>query len=372
MKQLFWKEAMEARFLPITILLMSMTVLVVWYSVPLASLFVPVCCIVVGLIAGCSGIASEFGRGTITFLSSLPLSRKQVWLCKLLSAMTVSAFTCVLLTAGAVTYGSKLFPHPSSISGYNGSLAGDIGFVQWWIVPISMGLFGIACSVFNSTLVDRPLTAIILSAVTAVALVSVFLRLTSDYEAVTGWYWSIFNYIVMDIVACILLFASYIGFTAGKEEGLKRRVVVASVLSMSCLFIFGMLLMLIGFVVPQSSSSKVNYTYSESIPDDVGAAKVITINCPSAEINQTYVFKAYLDLATGQAAGLRAQDTCLTGQIIYPLAVCDIVPQAEITYHAQAPLGRRKYMLTIVDQNGAITETIFIDVTNIPAGGPRT
>jgi ABC-type transport system involved in multi-copper enzyme maturation permease subunit len=372
MKQLFWKELMEARFLPICLPMLSGMVLVLWYNLLLSGLFIPFGCLLIGLVAGCSSIASEYGRGTIRFLSSLPLSRKHVWLCKFAALALVSFSTFVLILIGGLCFGSGLFTHPQSLIDYKANLVTDVGFLQWWIVPLSMTLFGLSCSVFSSTLVDRPLTAIILSTVTAVALPTVFLRFTSGYESFTGMYWSTFNYIVLDALACVLLVSSYVAFSFGKETGINRPAILGAATSGSLLVGLSLFLLIVGVLLPQRSDDSLGYTYSESSPPSRNQAPTIILDCPDASINHSYVLQTGLQLSAIKTATIESDDNDIVAKIDYPVEVFDISPLVSVVLRTDGQIGKKHYRLRVLNKYGNLAESILINVTKVTESGRRT
>jgi ABC-type transport system involved in multi-copper enzyme maturation permease subunit len=159
MSQLLWKEFREQRY----VLLACLTTVAVfailgqsfhllnhdeWTSTSLYMLYMlwPLA----GLLCGCGIFSTEIGSGTMTFLTSLPVSRGRVWIAKAVSGALILVAT-VLGTLALWALAATLFGTGPDIP--RTSPANDLTtnlLLPFWVYAVALGV---------SPLVDRPLTS---------------------------------------------------------------------------------------------------------------------------------------------------------------------------------------------------------------------
>jgi ABC-type transport system involved in multi-copper enzyme maturation permease subunit len=363
MKQLFWKELMEAKFVPIFIPVLVLIVLTLWHNGDVTSISIPAGCVFAGLVAGCSGISGEQGRGTILFLDSLPLSRKDVWLCKLAAAGVITVITCCLTICAGLILGSSLFTHSGDPAPYSVSLEANVTFIQWWLVPVSAAMFGVGCAFFSSSLVDRPLTAIILAAVMSVALPSVFIQFLSGYNRLLGYDIMVLAYLVADVVACCLLASSYLAFTSSRHEGLRRPVVLGSAAALSQLIALALVIMIVGALLPEPSIDTLACSWTTGV-----GTTATNVDCSPSIINHRYLITFGLESDGAQPVSIVSHDPLMVPSIAFPLVPFDVGHEASVIFTARAPIGKKEFTLHTLNSDGKTAETINISVTNLIEG----
>jgi ABC-type transport system involved in multi-copper enzyme maturation permease subunit len=235
MKQLFWKECYELRFLPLGAALAVAALLVglkaythlLHDSYPTSEALIPVLIGIWLLFAALTGsgtIAQEIGTGTLQFLSSLPVSRRTLWWVKagaafgmLLPSLLTSTLTWLLCCEAWGT--GKAITNPIGVE-----------FFLGYALPILLGVFAIALAV--SPFFDRSLSAFVVSILFVWGIAALFISLTNQISPYHP------EYLLYTLVGLsILTFAaiSYWTFTRGETLRGSRRFIVAGITGGVCL-----------------------------------------------------------------------------------------------------------------------------------------
>jgi len=382
MRRLFYKEIMESRFLPLALSVLFAFSLVLWGAEVAVGGVVALGCLIVGLAAGCSMISSEFGRGTIRLLYSLPLSKGQIWFCKLASVATITAITGTLIIVYTLASGSGLIGHIDSINSelIHSPIGADVQFPQWWIVPLSMGFFGLGCSVFASSIVDRPMTAIILSGVIAAALATVFMSIASACEPILGSssYFGMLVYAILDLVAVILLLASYCAFCFDKQVGLMRPPVIAAAVSLTLLMALGLVIVLCGALLPRQTAQDIKSTDISEYDDSAGTHVAnVEIDAPvTCSDNDCTGADVKVNIApyfpVSYAHDVTSSDPLMKVSLHFPVNYYSVAPLVVVDYVPHGPRGKEVTHLTIRDRSGKETALILVTVNKVALPSHRT
>lgn len=236
MRQLFWKEWYELRFLPLGA---ALTVFVLLAGIkaythlyhepyPTSDLLFP-CLAVIWLLfaalAGAGTISQEIGTGTLQFLSSLPISRRTLWwvkagaafgmlLLSLLSSAAVWAILCALWCPTAL--------HPVRIHMASQQDAFSLLLGIGMALALLLSVYAVALAV--SPLFDRALSAFVASILVCIAVGALFVTV-AFYNNVPRSDYPFFTLIVLSIPAFAM--TSYQTFTRGESLRSARRFVVA-------------------------------------------------------------------------------------------------------------------------------------------------
>ena len=230
MKQLLWKEWMELRYVPLVT--PALFALLTYFGHVIGSgwnlesfnAMMPYCALA-GVLAGCGSFSSEVGSGTLSFITSLPVSRKQIWLAKFsagLIAIAISiagAFVVFVLIAA-------LYHHPKSVETglANGTWYLSVGYILW--------LFALSLAV--SPLVDRSLTSLALSIIGGLALSTVFFNLI-DPDKYAQPATLILTVLLFALSGFSSIVASYRTFIQGDTLRTDRRFYLAGTVFLICL-----------------------------------------------------------------------------------------------------------------------------------------
>jgi len=156
----------------------------------------------IAVIAGANAFAPEIERGTLPLLLSLPLSRRRIWLSKLLATFTIG------LTTFSLTFVPNYFILPLAFEQVDyGLYAPDVAI--WSFITF-------LCAFLLSTLVRRTVSAILGGLLLAAALCVVILVFVAAGGAMLLGYDPVIDAALWAIIlAPGLLTASYLAFTRG-------------------------------------------------------------------------------------------------------------------------------------------------------------
>lgn len=222
MRRLIWKEWRENRLTPIWIAaVLALLEIALWKlhaigetdrSVTISLLYGS--WIFAGIFAGAGAISKEVGSGSLSFLMSLPVTRRRVWWNKLFAAVGI-LFLSMLLTTGVWAGLQKaIIIRPFT------DFDGTEHFAGWLVV---CAIACLALSMAISTVLDRAISTAMLSIVAAIAVLIGYSMLAA--------YCQIQGLSDMALKTCLLaafstpsaLFASYWAFTRGESLRSLRR-----------------------------------------------------------------------------------------------------------------------------------------------------
>lgn len=247
MKMLFWKEWRELRALPLgaavaaATLMIGLKVVTRWPGEVFpatGSLFG----ILVGVwllfsaVAVAGTVAQENGAGTLQFLSSLPVSRRTVWLVKssaALAALLASQISSTIVWVVLCALWAPSRTHSLTGWPWPGILASALLFM------LSVFAIGLAISPFF----DRALSAVVAAIVAALAIESLFVSIFTKYDGSHGFP-LLFTLVGLSIPTFAAI--SYWTFTRGEALRDGRRFKAAGAAAGICLAIDAIIVLTAG------------------------------------------------------------------------------------------------------------------------------
>lgn len=369
MKRLIWKELTELKWTPVIMgaLLASVVVLLILlYGQQTASnnvemkdflrdapLLIAGLFLATGIVTGASAIASETGNGTIKFLSSLPLSRTDIWLSKLIAAfvtITASVFITCGLVLGACAFLSRGWRDALAHS----SLLFDSCYPEWWIGLSVLALFGLSVSMVASTLVDRAITALILAGVVTLAILSVVATMVNDLFGDAGDFGAKVL-TILTLLSATFLLASLAAFNSNHFCGIRQPGVLVLTISLGSILVLSSAIALYAFAVPASRWDAVWVCNYISGPDGISKDSTITCGPTRTLLGQVYTGRIGLANRSGTPEiPFRTVDLGkdVHSQIGVVSDIVEIAPVLDIIYTPSGLPGSDKQEIIVLNRAG--------------------
>ncbi len=233
MKMLIWKELREMRLIPLVYaMLVGASVLAEVYwarynsiserSSEHGSIIVLLWGIVAsGVIPGALSIATEAGRGTLIFLTSLPVGRRRIWAAKATAGLAVMVVSIVATVAAYAITSVYQFGIPETQAALH-RFYYYCGSVIWGICAV-FAFGGYAISLLVSAFVDRVVTALILAPIITAC---VYLELVQVVPLITLSSPDVMVPVAIPIIATGCLCASAIVFCRGIDRSQLRQTAI--------------------------------------------------------------------------------------------------------------------------------------------------
>lgn len=295
MKQLFWKEWHELRFLPLGAALLYFLLVFGYYLLCVlhiagqsinefsqgALLFtLYLLWPLFAIFDGAGLISQEVGTGTLSFLLALPGSRSRVWLVKVLVGFGILV-ACVVASALVcwAFYGLTTSSMPNQPNGNIDLLSNSADAFL-----VAVGCFCVSLAV--SPLLDRYISAAMVSLVTCIVLASLITTTNSAYSGYQdeGDVSAYLDFVCVWLAIPVLIATSYWTFTRGESlRSAKRFYVAGRVLGIGAIIFCAIFFSLRSYAMARTEQAQ------SLARRNTAAASVPTARLPGQAIGRLYI-----------------------------------------------------------------------------------